>query len=155
MYIACSKSNASYFFASKTDTKSTVTLFDRVNSQLQNTIFFFFFLTPSPTLKLDWEDLHFVVSRLYMAVWNMSSLSHCCHCCWNGPLTDSLCSHPLFHLQKHSASVNECQWLPFFHMVEFSSTPLLCTRFEVRPHSVRLPSIVRQKKCKRISVGRP
>ena len=26
----------------------------------------------------------------------------------------SLCSHPLFGLHKHSASTNECQWVPFF-----------------------------------------
>ena len=26
----------------------------------------------------------------------------------------SLCSHPLFGVQKHSASVNECQWVQFF-----------------------------------------
>jgi len=24
--------------------------------------------------------------------------------------------HPLFRLQKHSASANGCQWVPFFHM---------------------------------------
>jgi hypothetical protein len=41
-------------------------------------------------------------------------LSHyCCHC-WNAPPTSSLCSHPLFGLCKHSASVDECQLVQFF-----------------------------------------
>jgi len=38
---------------------------------------------------------------------------HCCHC-RNAPPTISLCSHPLFGLHKHSASVDECQWVPYF-----------------------------------------
>jgi len=36
----------------------------------------------------------------------------CCHC-WNAPPTTSLCSHPLFSLQKCSARINECQWVQF------------------------------------------
>jgi len=28
--------------------------------------------------------------------------------------TTSLCSHPLFGLHKHSASIDQCQWRPFF-----------------------------------------
>ena len=42
-------------------------------------------------------------------------VNHCCCCrCWNAPSTASLCSQPLLGLQKHSANINECQWLPFF-----------------------------------------
>jgi len=33
---------------------------------------------------------------------------------WNTPAATSLCSHPLFGLQKCSASIDECQWVPFF-----------------------------------------
>jgi len=49
-------------------------------------------------------------------------ISLCDSCVWNvmslppllATLTSSLCLHPLFCLQKHSASINECQWVPFF-----------------------------------------
>jgi len=42
-------------------------------------------------------------------------LTHC-HCphCQNAPPAASLCSHPLFDLHKQSASISECQWVPFF-----------------------------------------
>ena len=33
--------------------------------------------------------------------------------CWNIPPAASLCSHPLFGLQKHSESTKECQWVSF------------------------------------------
>ena len=42
-----------------------------------------------------------------------------CHHCWNAPPGALLCSHSLFDLQKHSGSVKECQWMPFFFMEEF------------------------------------
>ena len=50
-YMCCSESNASCFFSMETtaDTKSTITLFDRANCQLQNTIF-----QQSPPLA-DWH----------------------------------------------------------------------------------------------------
>ena len=58
---------------------------------------------------------------------------------WNAPPTASLCSQPLFSLHKCSASVDECQWVPFFPpRDEFSSTVLLHLHFHVRLHSVRL-----------------
>jgi len=37
-----------------------------------------------------------------------------CHHCYNAPPAASLCSHPLFGLQKYSAIVCECQWIQFF-----------------------------------------
>ena len=37
-----------------------------------------------------------------------------CRCCWNASPTTSLCSHPLVGLHKHSASIDECQWVSFF-----------------------------------------
>jgi len=62
-----------------------------------------------------WADggtLHCVMWQLCMALWNMTCLSHFCHC-WN-VTHPSLCSHPLFGLHQRSASVSECQWVPFF-----------------------------------------
>ena len=56
------------------------------------------------------KNLH----QLCMAIRNVACLSHPCHHCWNTPPTASLCSHPLFGLQKFSASINECQWAPSF-----------------------------------------
>jgi len=49
-----------------------------------------------------------------MAIENVVCFS--CHCrhCWNTPPTTSLCSHPLFGLQKRSARVDECLRLSFF-----------------------------------------
>ena len=32
----------------------------------------------------------------------------------NAPFIAALCSHPLFGLHEHSASINECQWVHFF-----------------------------------------
>ena len=51
----------------------------------------------------------------------------------------SLCSHPLFGLHKCSASISECQWVPFFYMEEFSDAPFLHMLFHVSHHFVRLP----------------
>ena len=66
-----------------------------------------------------------------MAVQNVACLSHCCHHCWNTLPTTSLCSHPLFSLHKHSASMNEYQWIPFFphggiHWYTFAPCALPC-----------------------------
>ena len=47
------------------------------------------------------------------------------HHCRNTSLTTSLCSHPLFGLHKHSSSINECQWVPFFSAWR-NSVPPLC-----------------------------
>jgi len=49
------------------------------------------------------------------------------------------CAHIPFALYKRSASISECQWVPFFHVEEFISTPFLHTHFHVRCHVVRLP----------------
>ena len=42
----------------------------------------------------------------------------CCHHCWNILQTTSLCSHPLFGLQKRSTSIDERQWMHFFRCGE-------------------------------------
>ena len=57
------------------------------------------------------ESLRVMLVKNCMAVWNMACLLH--HC-WNVPPIASLCSHPLFGLQKRSANIDECQWMPFF-----------------------------------------
>ena len=62
----------------------------------------------------DQDNPCFVVWQLCMAVWNTACISHCCHHCWNTPPSPSLCSHLLFGLHKCSASIDECQWVPFF-----------------------------------------
>ena len=50
-------------------------------------------------------------------------VTHChCHHCWNAPPTTSLCSHPLFDLHKHSASIDECQvGVIFSVLIQFHS----------------------------------
>jgi len=53
-------------------------------------------------------------------------VTHCCsRCCWNAPLTTSLCSYPLFGLYRRSVNVEECQWVPFF-LPWRNSVPHLC-----------------------------
>ena len=100
-----------------TDTKSTITLFDRTNSQLQNTVFQFSNTVTTISYAFSSvmnKSLYATLVKICMAIWNVACLSHCCHHCWNTPSTASLCSHPLFGLCKHSASIDECQWVPFF-----------------------------------------
>ena len=92
-----------------------MTLFEKANSQLKWVIFFNTVTTISyafsPAMN---KKLYAKFIKIRMAVWNMACPSCCCHHCWNVPLTNSLCSHPLIGLQKHSASIDECQWVPFF-----------------------------------------
>ena len=45
------------------------------------------------------------------AVLNTACHSHCCHHFWNIIPSAYLCLHLLFDLCKHSASIDECQWL--------------------------------------------
>ena len=96
--------------------------------------------SPLAVLFLQWwtRALHFTLWQLCTAFQNVACLSLCCHC-WNTPPTASLCTYPLFGLHKHSESIDECQWVPFFFcMEEFSDTPLLHPHFHARRHFVRL-----------------
>jgi len=54
--------------------------------------------------------------------------SHCCHC-GSTPSTASLCSHLLYGLHKHSASIDESHWVRFFSTWRNSVTHLcfICT----------------------------
>jgi len=93
----------------------------------------------------DRDTLHFMVWQLCMAVWNAACLSCWCHHCWNAPPTASLCSHSLFGLHNHSASVDECQWISFFlhggiHLHTFASWALPC-QIPFRWTAPLLPSV--------------
>ena len=72
-------------------------------------------------------------------------VTHCLCCyCWNAWPNTSLCSHLLFGLHKHSASISESQHSArinecnFLLMEEFSDTSLLHTHFHIRHHCVSL-----------------
>ena len=87
--------------------------------------------------------------KICKATWNMACLSH--HCChwWNLPPTTSLCSHPLFGLHKYSASISECQCVPFFlhggiqfHTFASSSLPCQTPFCQIAP---LLPSVAWQQ----------
>lgn len=53
-------------------------------------------------------------SKTHMAMWNVTSLPHLWHHCWNAQPTTSLCSLLLFGLHKCSTSINESQRMQFF-----------------------------------------
>ena len=120
-----------------TDTKSTITLCDRANSQLQSTIFqcsHHHQLCSSSLAKQDpapAEVPH----------------CHCCYC-WNAPPTASMCSLPLLDLHKHSASINEWQWQWCFphggiQCHTFASYTLPC-QMPLCQSTPLLPSVTRQ-----------
>ena len=75
-----------------TATKSTITLSDRANPQLQNivTTISYAFL---PVMN---KSLHAVLVKINMIIQNAASFSCRHHCCWNAPPTSSLfgeCEH--------------------------------------------------------------
>ena len=93
-----------------------------------------------------------LVLWLCLAILNIASFSHCCHCCWNVLPTTSLCSHPLFGLYKCSARVNECQWVHFLPHEEiqrytFASYVLPC-RMPFCQTASLLPSVTQQQNLK-------
>ena len=89
-----------------------------------------------PTMS---KSLHTVRVKIWMAMQSKACLSgHCCHC-WNAPPTISLCSHLLFGLHKHSVSIKDCQWVPYFFLhggIQWHA--LLRTHFHVTCHCVRV-----------------
>lgn len=118
LYIGCFKSNASYLLPWKntTDSKSTATLteesltFKMLIFKVAWTIHWGF---SSPVNK----SLHATLPKICLAVQNVTCLSHHYWHCWNNTSwgwNTSPCSHPPFGLCKHSASINECQWVPVF-----------------------------------------
>ena len=94
-----------------TDTKTTITLF--IEQILSYKTLFFNTVT--------------TVSYAFSPVMNKrlhANLVKICMDVWNAPPTTSLCSHPLFGLHKHSASINKCQRVPFFSSWKNSVTHL-------------------------------
>jgi len=126
-----------------TDTKSTIILFNRANSQLQNTIFQ---LITSITYAFSP-----VVNKSLPAALLKKKKSACLSipAClsYRITVTTAEAHHPLVHcahihcvvsinIQKTLMNVNGCHC---FQMEEFNDTPLLHPHFCVRYHSIRLP----------------
>jgi len=84
------------------------------------------------------KNLHAMLIKICMAVWNVPCLSCCCCCCWNTPPPHCAHIHCLvsINVQQASTNVSGCN---FFCMEEFSDVPLLYTHFHVRHPSIRLP----------------
>ena len=136
------------------DTKSTITLFDRANSQLQNTTF----------QHSHHHQLYIFTSNEQEPACHThknfppAEVTHCCcsHC-WNSSPIISLCS-ALFAVQKPSASINECQWEHFilyrgiqFHTFASYILPFQTPFCQTAP---LLPSVIQQQKKKGTLVGR-
>ena len=109
-----------------TDTKSTITLFDGTNSQPQthflNTVTTISYVF-SPAMN---ERLHAALVQICMVIQTVVYLSGHCH---NAPLNTTLCSHPLFGLQKHLVSVNGCHFFFSYEGIQihtFASYTFLC-----------------------------
>ena len=117
-------------------------LFDRANSQLENTIF---------------QHSHHYLLCIFTSDEQepKSHLSKCepvevthCHHIWNAPPITSLCSHLLFGLHTHSQAPKTISGRHFFHMEEWNGTLLLPAHFHVRHHcqtAPLLPSVTQQQ----------
>ena len=114
------------------DTESTITLLDRASSQLQNMIFQCSHHQQLCIFASNEEPACHTHKNLHLERYSLSVLLKC--------TTHHL--HVLrstVGLHRHSSSISECQWMPFFCMEEFSDTLLLYTHFHVTCHFVRLP----------------
>lgn len=118
VYAGCFECDASYM-ETGTDTKSTVTIFDRTTSKLQNSVL----QHSAPTLGMHMsKSLHDVLIKICIAIQNVTYLSSHCHHFWNVLFTVLL-----FDLRKFSASEYQC--VPFFSAEKNSITDLcfICT----------------------------
>ena len=129
-----------------TATKSTITLFDRANSQLLSTLFQHsqhYYLYIFPELN---KSPHAMLVIICIVIDKTTCLV------FHGG--DPLSLSPLLKCTTHSLTMftftgwspekfNKYQWMlmgtVFFCMEKFSDTPLLHTQFHVRCHAVRLP----------------
>jgi len=90
--------------------KCTITLFDRVNSLLQNSI----------SQHNHHHQLCIFASNEQEPVYHTSNDLHQQKCPTAMVTTAEThhpalrCSYPLFGLHRHSASIDECQWMPLF-----------------------------------------
>ena len=123
-----------------TATKSTMTLIDRANSQLQNIIFqnshHYYPIYADELIETHfisrcdscawpsrmWLDFYIIVTTAEMH----HPLPHCAHIhCWVS-----------INIQQALMNISVCH---FFCTEEFNVTPLLHTHFHVRCHFIRLP----------------
>jgi len=128
------------FHGEKMGTKSSVTLFGRTNSQLQNTVF-----------HSSYHHVLICVSELI----EMLSFPWCdsCECMsetwlvFHTAITTAEMHHPLprcahlYYLASRNfpqVLMNVCR-CTFFHLEEFIDTALLYMHFHVRCHCARLP----------------
>ena len=128
---------------------STVTLFGRAKSQLQNFIF---------------QHCHHYLLCIYASDEQEPACCTCknLHGCPERGLSFTAETHhpppPCAHtrclvsisVQKAATTISGCI---FFHMEESNSTPLFCMNFHVRCHCVRLPLCHMATKWNRILVG--
>ena len=100
LYIGCSESNASYLFPRKLQqTKSTITLFDRANSQPQNTIFFFSIAT--------------IINYTFSPVMNKSLCASLIKTCTNrGNSLFHVCCDSIVAEMHHFAMLTLTAWPP-------------------------------------------
>ena len=124
-----------------TPTKSTITLFDKANSQLQDTSFQHSHCHLLCISNSDEQEPAFLACK------NLHGCPKCGMFLTSSPsLThpSPLCAHihclVCINAQQAPRNVNKC-W--FFHMEEFSDTPLLHLHFYVRRHFIRLPQCCR------------
>ena len=129
----------SFSMETTTDTKSTVSLKEQIPSY--KTLFFNIINTISWFLQTSWSKQFLFYGVTTVHGLGLSCIRHCCyHHCWNTPPSTSLCSHTLFGLLKHSANINECQYVQAFFLYgeiqwhTFASSALPC-----QTHCVRLP----------------
>jgi len=95
----------------ETATKSTITLFEWANSQLQNTTFQYSHYHQLCIFTRDEQVPSYYTSKnLYQ--WRWPTVARTTAEMHHHP--PSFCSHPLFGLHKHSASADKCQCVPFF-----------------------------------------
>ena len=138
------------------DMKSTVTPFDRVNSQLQNIIFQHSY---HHWLCIFTSDEQESACHAWTSIWlsrTLSCLSHHCHC-WNAPPTTSVLASTVWSPSmfcKH----RKCQWGTFFSAWKNSMTPLCLIRTSMSDTIVSdCPSAAichMAKKCHGLLVGR-
>ena len=129
----------------RTDTKSTITLFYRGNSQLQ-TLFFSIGTAISYDFSPMMNKSCMQHSKICMAIWNVACVWCCCHHCWNVPPAASLCSHALPGLHKCSVIVDECHWVQFFLHEKIQLHTFALYALHIRYHFIRvLPSATWQK----------
>ena len=118
-----------------TDTKSTITQIDRANSQLQNTVFQRSHHHLLCIFASNEQELHAALIKICTSatdpLWLLPMLKHTIH---NLTVLTATAG-----LHKCSSSIDECQWVPFFHMEGFGDPPLLPMHFHVRCSFVTLP----------------